>query len=352
MPEPVVGRRWSSDADAAEYPGTLFAGDLPEKAANYSSLETFAAKTESDWTDELTGAEINRWGANGVLGGLFQGLVNVGGFVLSLLQTLANNIFAGLNFVFDSVEDALTELGNNFGSWFDSINRASSAGIVGAAGGLAAGVAGGVYLVDEFDRGAASTLGGNYQLYSDGSGGGTFGTNGLGWAGWGSSGGLTRRHISRRTTTLATDYQFVSCVVANSIGGSFVTSHNYLCARMNNAATQADLDCVYVRFGYNTVTLGYVIDGVFTDFVGGGLTRRIYAGDNIQFYVGTDVDDRQFIVKVNGSVVKTFTDSGDLSPLGGKFAGLGAQGVPFSSLQMPAFSLKVWAASDRASTAI
>lgn len=331
---------------------TIESGDLPTRVANYDSLSAFAAKTQTDWTDELTGAEVNRWGSNGVLGGFFDGLVNAGGFVLSLLKTLAESIFSGINFVFETVQEALVELGNNFASWFDSINRSSSAGAVGAAGGLASGVAGGVSLVDEFDRGNAPTLGADYQLYSDGSGGGSFGTNGLGSAGWGTSGSLSRRHISRRTTALTTDYQFVSCVTNNSIGGFYVTSQNYLCARMNAAATQADLDCVYVRFGYNNLTLGYVVDGVFTDFSGATHTKRLYDGDTIQLFAGTSTDDRQFLVKLNGATVLTFTDSSDLSPLGGKFVGLGALSNPYGASQQKPWNLNVWAASDRASSAI
>jgi hypothetical protein len=121
----------------------------------------------------------------------------------------------------------------------------------------------------------------------------------------------------------------------------------YLCARMNDAATQADLDCVFLRFGARQVAFGYVVDGSFTDFSGSVTSRDFYSGDEVQFFVGTDDDDREFVCKVNGVTVLSFTDSSDVSPLGELGVGFGGAGVPYGGIQKLCGSLDVWVASDR-----
>ena len=66
---------------------TLLSGALPAETANYSSLADHAAKTQTDWENQLSTAEENRWGSDGVLGGLFQGLAQGKPFVTALNLT-------------------------------------------------------------------------------------------------------------------------------------------------------------------------------------------------------------------------------------------------------------------------
>jgi len=65
-------------------------GDTPESAANYSSLATFAAKTEEDWTAELTDPVDAK--ATAVRDGLWADLPTGEGFGLTLLKELAKRI--------------------------------------------------------------------------------------------------------------------------------------------------------------------------------------------------------------------------------------------------------------------
>lgn len=332
---------------------TLLEGDLPEEVANYSSLATFAGKTQTDWEDEIWGAEDARWG--GILAGLFTGLQNVGSFVLSLLQTIANNIFAGVQFVFDTVADGLTQLGTTFASWWESVSRANTTGLINSTTLLAGAVSGGVAMSDEFDGASANDPGVYWTVVSDGSGAGFYGLNGIGRVVWKTSGALSRRHVNVYDVPLATDTQLVSCVIGAvpALPASVASNPpwTYLIGRSNAAGDTF----TWARFNDFKLQLGYTVSGVYTQFSGAEVTRSGWSGGaELEFYLGTDADDRELIVRANGLTVLTHTDSGDLSTMGAsnRYVGVVASAVGFSSFtQMTPPSLSAWAASDRLASA-
>jgi len=335
---------------------TILEGDLPERSANYTSLAAFAAKTQTDWEDEIWGAEENRWGDNGLLGALFGGLEAAGSFVLSILQTLANSIFEGVNFVFTAVNDAVTAIAETFASWWESVSRANTTGLITLTGQLADGVAGGVAVFDEFDGSSSTNLGVDWSVVSDGAGAGSFGLSGTGRAEWKISGAAARRHVNVYDTPLATDYQVVSCVIGTVPSVPAVSEADppwtYLIGRCNSAGDTF----VWVRFNDVKIQLGYTASGVFTAFPGAEVDRSGWSsGAEIEFFVGTDDDDRDFVVKANGLTVLEYTDSADVSALGGsyRYPGLAASAVGYSVFtQLAPPSLSAWAASDRASDAL
>lgn len=331
---------------------TLLEGDLPEEVANYSSLATFAGKTQTDWEDEIWGAEDARWG--GILAGLFTGLQNVGSFVLSLLQTIANNIFAGVQFVFDTVADGLTQLGTTFASWWESVSRANTTGLINSTTLLAGAVSGGVAVSDEFDGASANDPGVYWTVVSDGSGAGFYGLNGTGRVVWKTSGALSRRHVNVYDVPLATDTQLVSCVIGELPRLTAATlptpMWTYLIGRCNAAGDTF----TWARFNSFYLQLGYTIGGVYTQYSGVSVNRSGWGeGGELEFYLGTDADERELIVRANGVTILTHTDSGDLSTVGGsnRYVGMVAEAIGYSTSQLRPPSLSAWAAADRLATA-
>jgi hypothetical protein len=324
---------------------TIEEGDLPERVANYTSLAAFGAKTQGDWEDDIWGAEEDRWGANGLLGGLFTGLANAGSFVLSLLTTLLENVFAGVGFVVQSVSDAVTALANNFAAWWESVTRANTTGVIVTNNALAAQVSGGVAISDEFDGASANDLGAAWSAISDGAGAGFYGLSGTGRALWKSSGGAFRRHIYVYDTPLGTDYQLVSCVVGATPTSVLPLSPGfpltYLIGRCNSAGTSF----VWAGFSGTRVAIGYTDAGTYYELATAIL--NVYGGQEIDFFIGTDDDDRQFILKINGVTVLDYTDSDDDSPLGDVYVGVGAAASAGSLEQRRPPSLSAWAATDR-----
>lgn len=118
---------------------TLYEGDLPEGAANFTSLAAHAAKTQEDWDDELKDAEIARWGDAGVLGGLFQGLAQGKPFLVALIQAIIQKTF-GVADTPTTIAQAFTNMQSRFTSkWLSLVgaNHNAATGIANTGQGLA-----------------------------------------------------------------------------------------------------------------------------------------------------------------------------------------------------------------------
>jgi len=335
---------------------TILEGDLPERSANYTSLETFAGKTQTDWENEIWGAEDTRWG--GILSALWSGLESAGTWVVSVLQTLGNAIFEGVNFVFTTVSNALTAIADTFGSWWEAVTRSNTSSVLTSTTLLAEAVSGGVAVSDDFDGPEADDFGAEWTVVSDGAGAGFYGPSGSGRGSWKSSGALERRHVNVYDTPLASDYQLVSAVVgAITIPQVFDLEDEslpwvYLIGRCNSGGTEF----VWARFNYYYVQLGYTTGGVYTQFSGAEVYRSGWSGGaELEFFIGTDDDEREFIFRANGVTQVSHTDSGDLSGLGAsnRYVGLVASAVTSDSGtgQFKPPELAAWAASDRLAAA-
>lgn len=213
-------------------------------------------------------------------------------------------------------------------------------------GALASNVPGGISVNAQFNEASANTLTGFTRTISDGPGGGQFGPKGSGRAVWKKSGALWRRHVDRHNTALATDYQIVFVVMAEpvqdpSLGGD---AYTYLVARCDDAGTTF----VWVRIGNNDLAIGKTVGGTFAD-PWNTVDTTTAAGDQWSWFVGTNVDDRQFIVKQNGIPRLTLTDTSS-SAMGSGYrrAGVGAQAAARNLLtQTVPGELDLWAAADR-----
>lgn len=213
-------------------------------------------------------------------------------------------------------------------------------------GALASNVPGGISINAQFNEPSANTLAGFTRTLSDGPGGGQFGPNGSGRAVWKKSGSLWRRHVDRHDTALATDYQVVFVVMAEpvqdpSLGGD---AYTYLIGRCDDAGTTF----VWARIGNNDLAIGKTVGGTFAS-PWDTVDSTTSAGDQWSLLLGTDVDDRQFIVKQNGITRLSLTDTSS-SAMGSGYRRVGLASLAASRnllTQTVPGELDLWAAADR-----
>lgn len=262
-----------------------------------------------------------------------------------------------LDFLAEWGEQRVQDAQDNYAAAINAQYTATYAvsGVTGvAAGALASDVSGGVAVVAQFNEAAGTTLGTGWTRVSDGPGAGTFGPNGSGQAVWNKSGGLWRRHVDVNDTPLATDYQSVYVVLAAAVEGPYLggDAYTYLIARSDTSGSEF----VWARIGDNDLAIGKTASGTFdTPWATTTVTTR--PGDQWQFIVGTDSDDREMIVKQNNVVKLTHTDvtssSYGASHLNCGIGSLASDRavviVPFLDQTRPA-EIDLWAATDREST--
>jgi len=212
-------------------------------------------------------------------------------------------------------------------------------------------VSGGVSVNSTFDGPAGTSIGASFtQEYIDGPGSGTWGLDGSGNTKWNKSGGSWRVCIARHVTPTATEFQRVRIVLASkpespNFGG---TPRNYLCGRINSAATTF----VYASVSYNNLQIGCYNSG--TDTVLKTVSHTPNVGDVYDLYIGTDVDDYEFIVKRNGTEVTRHTDSGHVSQKDSSHLGVGLGCVAtdknvFTGQAIPG-AVTAWGGLDRQPT--
>jgi hypothetical protein len=212
-------------------------------------------------------------------------------------------------------------------------------------GSLASDVPGGVSVSDQFNGDEANNFGGHWSRWSDGPGGGNYGPNGDGLAVWKKFGGLRRRHVDRYDTELATDYQMVVAIMATPPRHrvSETDARTYLCARMDASGETF----VFAAIGDGVVEVGVCTSTTFTVWDSSD-DVTVHSGDQWIFTVGTDVDDRQVVLRQNGIVRLDYID--DAHPFGADYrgVGVGAQATGWLALdQTVPGELDLWSAADR-----
>lgn len=328
---------------------TILEGDLPERAANYSSLSTFAAKTETDWEDELRGEEENRWGNGGLLGGLFEGLAAGKPFIVALLEAVGNAIFGGVAGTLTTLEEILDELTSGFGAVFQTVADTSES-VAYAAARLAALESSSWLIVDPF-AGTAGGLGADWDVEQFGSGGGEVQLSGSGTAVWDGFGGVDNEERCRWGSDQTTSDDQVVSVVVTALSGAYGSSVR-LFGRVVNSGTidtfvYADVFCVS---GFGLATLGFSVDGAEQTLGSAGFTP--VAGDAFDFYLGFDGDSDRFVLKRNGlTLVDEVPRRPSAIAKGAGFRSVGfgmlADGDPVTQLQASPGALGVFAARDQ-----
>jgi hypothetical protein len=282
---------------------------VPPEGITDTGLAEFATKTQFDWTTQQRNGLLSR-------------------FLPAQLG------FFGL---FDAV--AIAQKSANFANITNTITKATT---------LAAAVTSGVAVTDDFNAASANTLSASWTRSSTGSGSGFWGPNGTGSAVWKPSGGLTRQHYDRHLTPLFTDFQAVMTVVSQyPFYNTRSSAYTYLVGRADSNAL-ASATFVYLRIGYNKLSLGKCVAGTFYEPWVTQNTTNV-AGDQISFLLGTNASQRNFIVVQNGFTVINHTDTTS-SSFGSGFRYVGvinAAGTVKNRSQLASGSLDLFAAADR-----
>ena len=300
MPDPIVGV------------DTLLEGDFPPQAANYSSLAAFAAKTQGDWEDELTTAEVDRWGSNGILGGLFAGLADGKPFIAALLEAILREAFPEYDTIVSNVEDAWLDFASLFnGKWRDIVAAKDAADYAnaqlavsnrtirdlfdGAEGNLDAAK----WEIDYFDN-VAGLAGGEVQ--QDGNGNAW-------WDGFGVAARKARCRYKDEATT--TDDQIATIVMPLAVQPPALLgtkSYTRLLLRVNvdvgNDSDGGDDDYVYAQITNDSVSIGYAVNGVEEEWATTGTATQ--DGDVWDFYC----QGSYFVLERNSLLVLDYDDTG------------------------------------------
>jgi hypothetical protein len=289
-------------------------GYTPEGSLTDTGLAAFATKTQYSWQSDLNTEMSNRFG--GARLGFF-------------------NLFGAV---------AVAQQSANFANVTNTVTKATS---------LASGVTSGVAVNDPFSGSAASTLGASWTRTSDGSGAGTFGPNGSGYATWTTSGSATRRYVDRYNTPLFTGIQAIMTLfsAAPEAGDSAGTPYTYLLGRMNSSGDTF----VYCRIGHDDVAIGKCVSGTWSaPWKTENATSS--AGDQWTFLLGTNSSLSEIVVIKNGYVQIRYTDVSGAAT-GNVYVGVASQSSPRArsrfgtgAYQKKPAALDVWAAADRQSS--
>lgn len=284
-------------------------------AANYDSLEAWAAKSEEDWTDEIYADVETPWGDDGILGALFDGLEQGKPFVVALIEAIIHQAFDTVSDVFDTIGDAFDSMASNFsGKWRDIIAAQSSADYANAQLGIMNRL-----ISDLFDD-AAGSLSADWSVSYTGPGGGTIKQDGHGNAWWDGFGGLYRiGHAIWVSGDTATDLQVVSTVMPSPVQAPKLGGDSWL--RLIGRCDGTDDNYVYAEIGYDYATLGYRASG--TDHELDTTSTATSNGDSWDYLIGSSTDDYAFTIKRNGVVVLSATDSGPASNKGAGYLSVG-----------------------------
>ena len=284
---------------------TILEGDLPEGVANYTSLATFAAKTESDWNNELRGNEETRWG-DGVLGGLFAGLAEGKPFIAALIEAILQEVFPEYDEVVADVDQAFIDLSALFnGRWRDIVAAKDAADYANAQLAVsnrpirdlfdeAAGDLSADWDVDYFDS-VGGLAGGEVQQDGEGN---------AWWDGFGIAARTGRCVFNAVTTT--TDDQIATAVMPLRVQPpALLTGQSYLriLLRVNAAGT----NYTYAEITDDSVALGCRVGGTVTEFDSVGTVTQ--DGDVWDFFVEGSV----LKLERNGILVLSHDDSGGVA---------------------------------------
>lgn len=291
----------------------VFNGDVWERIpgesvsdtqANYSSLAAFAAKTDEDWTTEITDEQTAIWGEDGVLGYLFTGLEMGKPFVVAVIEAIIHQVFDTVTDAFDNIDDAFDSMASNFsGKWRDIIAAQNAADYANAQLAVMNRL-----ISDLFDL-SAGTLSADWDVsYTGALASGQIKEDGHGNAWWDGFGGLTRTGYAIWVSdTTATDVQIVSTVMPSPVQQKLLGGESYL--RLLGRCDGTTDNFVYAEIGYDYCAVGYRTSG--TDYELDNVAVATANGDNWDFLVGTADSDDQFVLYRNGVAV---VDTSSASP--------------------------------------
>lgn len=286
---------------------TILEGDLPDYAANYSSLAAYAAKTEEDWNDELTDAETTRWG--GLLDGLFDGLEQGKPFIVALFEAFIHTIFDNVVESFENTGETFASMASNFnGKWRDILAAKDAADYANAQLAVSTRI-----IKDLFDD-AEGDLSADWDIdYFDSVGGlagGQVQQDGSGNAWWDGFGIAAKGAFCRfNTTATTTDDQTMTAVMPLAVQAPApLTGQSHL--RLLGRVNATNDDYVYAEITDDSVSIGYAISGSETECA--STSTATQDGDVWDFTLEGTV----FTLERNGVQVLIYDDTGAASAVG------------------------------------
>jgi hypothetical protein len=201
---------------------------------------------------------------------------------------------------------------------------------------------------DNFDRGASSSIGSDYNLFQAWAGGsGDIGTNGRGDCVWSTSGGSTRGLMYRRLAVpggaaaqLTTDSCISSIVLASDPpNAGSPGAFTYACFSVSGSS---EVSYGRLRIGRTQVVIEAVVSGVVTELQSFAINPR--AGNIIEIQRGESGNTQmnKYVVRQNGQVAGTYTDPSSRIKSGSGFRGTGI-GMQASSREIvPVLLYQQW----------
>lgn len=311
---------------------------VPGRGAGNSKIGLREVQEWQDFQQARTGADVavamggvdtgdgfDGWGfVTEVVGDIGTGISNAVTGTVNTISAIVQG-FTGMigNWVFGDVEAAARAVAQQAADTAASVAKLQQLNSANAQGGNSG-------FVDFSSVADGSSLGSSFTQYYSGSGTDLFGV--VGGRGSITPGtnmvGRTCQYVYNTKQTL-TDLQRVSAVFSTSVGVRFgpffapftVEAVNSLRARVAESGTYAGVDCVQVLFTHNTLYLGCVVSGVWTQWAAVGHAFRpgaIYTLD-----AGSLGGDRQYRVQANGATIYLHNEVGTASHKGSGYRATG-----------------------------
>lgn len=311
---------------------------VPGRGAGNSKIGLREVQEWQDFQQARTGADVavamggvdtgdgfDGWGfVTEVVGDIGTGISNAVTGTVNTISAIVQG-FTGMigNWVFGDVEAAARAVAQQAADTAASVAKLQQLNSANAQGGNSG-------FVDFSSVADGSSLGSSFTQYYSGSGTDLFGV--VGGRGSITPGtnmvGRTCQYVYNTKQTL-TDLQRVSAVFSTSVGVRFgpffapftVEAVNSLRARVAESGTYAGVDCVQVLFTHNTLYLGCVVSGVWTQWAAVGHAFRpgaIYSLD-----AGSLGGDRQYRVQANGATIYLHNEVGTASHKGSGYRATG-----------------------------
>lgn len=179
-------------------------------------------------------------------------------------------------------------------------------------------------ILDDFARGASSSLGSNYTVRNvSGGGAGSVGLDGSGNCVWVPSGAGNRTQYARRNDMLVPSYGFIYRMVMSSNPQSYIfdDAFTYFLARMNTTASTL----VRLRLGWGTATVQAVVSDAVTNLSSPVTITSAMAGKTLEWTGGDpgNTNLRHFVVKLDNEPIIDVTDGAAVSAVGDAFRSVG-----------------------------
>jgi hypothetical protein len=267
--------------------------------------------------------------------GFRDGVANAGSFIAGVFHALTGGVDNPESYV-DPVNE-LTYLVDTISGHSQAIAQLQAT----AGGESNSGVSGG----DNFQTSYTGSLGPGWDIESE-DGIETYVDTTTGQAEWHNSGNhvgwLSARRIDPADAKTLTEFQRITATVGTVTGGKNSS------IAVKGRVSDDGLHYVQARVSNSTVYISYTTTGLAGEVVmDSGPTPKgvnLSSGARLDLYCGTNDDENEYEVRINGVRAQSWTDTGDLATTGVNYAARGLPEAPkgWGSAWRPGNDLGVW----------